>query len=151
MHPLDAASPATGANPMTCRNCKLYDLDAPPTATDQAQPDPRDALIASLEAENKRLRSLTLPEWFYDGDDGDCGSDACRDSVWGVIDNHDLDPGHWLIEVATARQLPSIWALVRVFTNEEKDERESDDAYEFTEFASVGDARAALAKAEALK
>lgn len=115
-----------------------------------------DAMIAALTAqaeEIERLRKLTRPQWFYYGDE--CSSDQCRDSVHECIDEDFLwgnkAEGSHVLEISTATNLPTIWALVRFFTEEEKNARDSDDDYEVTEFASEDEASAALKAAQEVK
>lgn len=102
--------------------------------------------IAELEAENARLHKLVQPEWFYLA--GDMSSDCCRFSVQEVIDEdwlwNNRAEGTAVVQIETAVRCPDIWALVRFFTTEEKDARQSDDDYEITEYASEEAASAAL-------
>lgn len=112
----------------------------------------RAALTAQAD-EIERLRKLARPQWFYYGDD--CSSDQCRDSVHECIDEDFLwgnnAEGSHVLEISTATNLPTIWALVRFFTEDEKNARDSDDDYEVTEFASEDEARAALKAAQKVK
>lgn len=133
--------------------------DAHPTQAMTMAPDDWMALndiAAALTAqadEIERLRKLTRPQWFYYGDD--CSSDQCRGSVHECIDEDFLwgnkAEGSHVLEISTATNLPTIWALVHFFTDEEKDARNSDDDYEVTEFASEDEARAALKAAQEVK
>lgn len=104
------------------------------------------AKIAELEAEVARLRKQCGPEWFYLA--GDMSSDRCRVSPHEVIDEDWLydnrGEGSAVVQIECATPCPDIWAAVRFFTNEEKDERASDDDYELTEHATEEEARAAL-------
>lgn len=101
------------------------------------------ARIEALEAELSRLKR---GEWFYLA--GDMSSDKCRFSPYEVIDEDWLydnrSEGDRVIEIEVATPLPSIWCAVHFFSNEEKDARQSDDAYEFTEHPTEEAARAAL-------
>jgi len=98
--------------------------------------------IAALEAENERLRKLTTPQWFYPA--GEYESDQCESSPYNVIDSLDLLPGKSVVEINAATPLPSIYCVVQVFTDDEKDARESDECYEIKEFSSESEAQAAL-------
>ena len=109
--------------------------------------------IQSQAAEVARLRGeverLQQPQWFYDAN-GDQES-ACFDVgevVEGVIDwgfgNKDYHAPH-LIEVSTARPLPSIWVVARAYTDAEKDARDDDEPYEIRKFATEAEAKAAYA------
>lgn len=113
----------------------------------------RAAALTAQADEIERLRKLARPQWFYYGDD--CSSDQCRDSVHECIDEDFLwgnnAEGSHVLEISTATNLPTIWALVRFFTEDEKNARDSDDDYEVTEFASEDEARAALKAAQEVK
>lgn len=101
--------------------------------------------------EVERLRKLVAPQWFYYGDE--CSSDRCRDSIHECIDEDFLydnrGEGSHVLEIATATNLPTIWAAVHFFTDEEKDARQDDEDYEVTEFATKVEAEAFLARYEA--
>lgn len=103
--------------------------------------------------EVERLRKLVAPQWFYYGDE--CSSDRCRDSIHECIDEDFLydnrGEGSHVLEIATATNLPTIWAVVHFFTDEEKDARQDDEDYEVTEFATKVEAEAFLARYEASK
>lgn len=88
--------------------------------------------------------SLEDGEWFYP--EGDHSSDECRFSVDEVIDDalNGLDSDR-VVCIERAVSLPAIYAAVRVWTDAEKDARESDDDYDYTLFATADEARAALA------
>jgi hypothetical protein len=96
------------------------------------------ARIEALEADNEKLRKLTLGQWFYPSDG--YGSESCHYSPDEVIEWVDLDPGKHVVEVNVATSLPSIWCAVRVTDDEDADER-----FTFTEHTSEAEARAALA------
>lgn len=125
-------------------------------AFDDKTRDMAQRLVSTLTSqadEIERLRKLARPQWFYYGDD--CSSDQCRDSVHECIDGDFLwgnnAEGSHVLEISTATNLPTIWALVRFFTEDEKNARDSDDDYEVTEFASEDEARAALKAAQEVK
>lgn len=103
-----------------------------------------DARIAELEAEVARLKNQS--EWFYHGDDQ--GSDKCRFSVFEVIDEDvyydDPRPGKKIVHITTARRCADIWAVVHIFSDAEKDERDDDEPYSVSEYATEEQARAAL-------
>lgn len=82
-------------------------------------------------------------EWFYP--EGDHSSDECRHSADEVID-YALEGGakSQVVCIERATSLPAVYAAVRVFTDAEKDERNSDDDYAYTLFATAEDARASL-------
>lgn len=94
--------------------------------------------IEALEADNEKLRKLTLGQWFYPSDGYE--SESCHYSPDEVIEWVDLDPGKHVVEVNVATSLPSIWCAVRVTDDEDADER-----FTFTEHTSEAEARAALA------
>ena len=106
--------------------------------------------IAELEAEVARLRKQCRPEWFYLA--GDMSSDRCRFSPHEVIDEDWLydnrGEGSAVVQIECATQCPDIWLAVRFFTDEEKDQRGSDDDYELTEHETEEEARAALSGKE---
>jgi hypothetical protein len=131
-------------------------IDLFPSADRQAMTCLAELMNKTLTAqadEIERLRKLARPQWFYYGDD--CSSDQCRDSVHECIDEDFLwgnnAEGSHVLEISTATNLPTIWALVRFFTEDEKNARDSDDDYEVTEFASEDEARAALKAAQEVK
>lgn len=103
--------------------------------------------LATLKQQLAEREEALRPEWFYLGDDQ--SSDQCRFSVYEVIDEDfeasiNQRPGEHVVHITTALRGADIWALVKYFTEEEKDARESDDPYEITEFASEAGARQAL-------
>ena len=106
----------------------------------------------ALQAENARLREelkeAKNPHWFYYGDD--CSYERCRFSVYECIDEDFLwdnsAEGDHVLCISGARPVPDIWVALRFFTEEEKNARDSDDDYAFTEHATEEEARAALTK-----
>lgn len=113
------------------------------------------AQLAAAEAREARLREeiakLSRPEWFYDAD-GEMERADCSvgEVVESVLEWH-REPGDYhkprLIEVATAKPLPSIWVIARAYTDEEKNEHDDDEPYNIREFSTEAEARAALQEA----
>lgn len=107
-----------------------------------------EAEAAEARAEVERLKALKTPrpQWFYLA--GDMSSDKCRFGVHEVIDEDWLwdnrAEGSAVVQIETATPCPDIWCAVRFFTDVEKDERASDDDYEFSEHATEEEARQAL-------
>lgn len=82
-------------------------------------------------------------EWFYP--EGDHSSDECRFSPDEVIDYAlEGESVSRVVAIERAVSLPTVYAAVRVWTDAEKDERGSDDDYDYTLFATAEEARAAL-------
>ena len=106
------------------------------------------AKLVRAREENKHLRKLCQPSWFYLA--GDMSSDRCRFSPSEVIDEDWLwdnrGEGSAVVQIECATPCPDMWIAVRFFTNEEKDARDSDDDYELTEHATEAEARATLAE-----
>jgi len=109
------------------------------------------ATIARLEAElagaREALRAANEPCWFYYGDD--CSSERCRGSIYECIDEdfeyeNDEPKGDHVLLISGARPVPDIWVALHYYTEAEKDARDSDDEYTFTEHNSKEDAEAAL-------
>lgn len=98
--------------------------------------------VDALVEENKRLRAMLNPQWFYaDG----YSSEDCHDSPYEVIEYLDMEPGAHVVQIDCAGPMPSIWCAVRVRTDEEMDADETDDRVEFTEHMTEEAARTALA------
>lgn len=109
---------------------------SPPThATDAASPATAAGSVGEVD--------LTDGEWFYP--EGDHSSDECRFSADEVID-YALEGNHksQVVCIERAASLPAVYAAVRVYSDAEKDERQSDDGYDYTLFATAEEARAAL-------
>lgn len=108
------------------------------------------ARIAQLEAERDAARDALKianePHWFYYGDD--CSSDRCRDSIYECIDEDfewDNRPeGDHVLLISGARPVPDIWVALHYYTEAEKDARDSDDEYTFTEHKTKEEAEAAI-------
>jgi|APMI01.1.fsa_nt_gi hypothetical protein len=100
--------------------------------------------VERLEGENARLREALdkarQPTWFYDINE----PERCLYSPEEVVDFMDPAPGKHVFEVECATSLPSIWCMVEVLTDEQMDERETDDRFIIREFATEAEARAAL-------
>lgn len=101
------------------------------------------AEVGRLTAEVARLKE---PHWFYLGND--CSSDQCRFGIHEIISEDfewDNKPeGDHVMQIAGARPVPDIWVAVHYFTEAEKDARDDDEPYTFTEHATEAEARAAL-------
>lgn len=98
------------------------------------------ALKAERDALAAELAKAREPVWFYHPD----YTETCQFGLWDVIEYYDLEPGKHVVEVETARPLPSIWCVVHVLTDKEKDALETDEAWFCTEHATEAEARAAL-------
>ena len=105
---------------------------------------------AAAEARVKELEALlekaNKPWWFYTEPDG-----ASHNSTEETIDFHlnwgrrsSSDEQSEVVRIRTVRPCADIWAAIRVFTAEEREAREDDEEYEFTEHASREEAEAAL-------
>ena len=104
--------------------------------------------LANAEQENERLRGMLKPQWFYAGEDQ--SSDQCRFSIDEVLEDELCGwgapkTGKHVVHVSTALPGPDIWVAVHVFTDEEKDARDDDETWNFQEFSTEEEARAALA------
>jgi hypothetical protein len=87
--------------------------------------------------------SVADGEWFYP--EGDHSSDECRFSPDEVIDYAlEGEAVSRVVCIERAASLPSVYAAVRVWSDAEKDERQSDDDYDYTLHATAEEARAAL-------
>lgn len=114
-----------------------YDLS---DDTDDEDDDALTALKAERDALAAELAKAREPVWFYHPD----YTETCQFGLWDVIEYYDLEPGKHVVEVETARPLPSIWCVVHVLTDKEKDALETDEAWFCTEHATEAEARAAL-------
>ncbi len=89
--------------------------------------------------------ALDAGSWFYP--EGDTSSEECRDSPEEVIDYavEGMEKGEKrVVIIERAIHLPEVFAAVHVFTEDEKDERGSDDDHAHTLHATLEEARAAL-------
>lgn len=102
------------------------------------------ASLDEARAEIARLREALdkarQPTWFYDANE----PETCLYSPEEVVDFMDPKPGKHVFEVECATSLPSIWCAVEVLTDEQMDERETDDRFIIREFSTEAEARAAL-------
>lgn len=96
-----------------------------------------EAQLATVEGENVKLKS---PSWFYHPD----YTETCQFGLGEVIAYYDLEPGNHVVEVETARSLPSIWCAVRVFSDAEKDELQTDESWAISEHTTKTDAESAI-------
>lgn len=116
----------------------------PPTDTLARLQCERDQAVEALRELQEQLAKAQSPQWFYHPE----YTDICEFGPWEVIESYDLKPGKHVVEIQTARPLPSIWSVVHVLTNAEKDEMETDDAWMVQDFTTEAEARAALAAIE---
>lgn len=128
------------------QNAKVRDLTTRLSA-ETARADKAEAEAKALREALKKYESLTAGDWFYP--DGQTSEDYCRTSPSEVLDEHyevtHDKSGVYVIE--RALKLPDIYAAVRVFSDEEKDARGSDDDYVDTYHLTREEAEAALASA----
>lgn len=117
------------------RNLVTGAINALPTLLDALA-----ALKAERDALAAELAKAREPVWFYHP----YYTETCQFGLWDVIEYCDLEPGKHVVEVETARPLPSIWCVVHVLTDKEKDALETDEAWFCTEHATEAEARAAL-------
>jgi Lar family restriction alleviation protein len=103
----------------------------------------REAVEALREMQEQLVKAQS-PQWFYHPD----YTEFCQFGPWDVIEHYDLEPGKHVVEIQTARPLPSIWSVVHVLTDAEKDEMETDEAWVVQDFATEAEARATLAAIE---
>ncbi|MBR2268747.1 hypothetical protein [Sphingobium sp.] len=97
--------------------------------------------LEAAEADNAKIRKMLVPQWFYA--DGYSSEDCC-DSPAEALCEFDLEPGKHIRQVDCAGPMPSIWCVVHVLTDEEKDALDTDDDEIITEFASKEEAEAAI-------
>ena len=106
----------------------------------------RDALKAENERLKGELERAKEPHWFYLGDD--CSSDQCRFGIDECISEDfewDNPPeGDHVLQITGARPVPDMWVALHYFSEEEKDEREDDEAYTYTVHATEDEAKVAL-------
>jgi hypothetical protein len=98
----------------------------------------------ALREAHDQLAKARTPQWFYHPD----YTERCEYGPWDVIEAYDLEPGKHVVEIQTARPLPSIWSVVHVLTDAEKDAMETDEAWVVQDFATEAEARATLASIE---
>ncbi|MGI4744937.1 MAG: hypothetical protein ACRYGI_11575 [Janthinobacterium lividum] len=151
---------AAGAEAMREAAAKVVeaDLDLNHDGTDGTGYQQRNFVIRKQAA---AIRALPLPahsadharpgrevalregEWFYP--EGDHSSDESRFSPDEVIDYAlEGESVSRVVCIERAASLPSVYAAVRVWTDAEKDARQSDDDYDYTLFATHEEAQAAL-------
>lgn len=108
------------------------------------------ATIARLKAEldeaREALRKANSASWFYYGDN--CESDRCRTDIGECISEDfewDNKPeGDHVLLISGARPVPDMWVALHYYTEDEKDERDSDDEHTFTVHASKEEAELAI-------
>jgi hypothetical protein len=112
----------------------------------------REASAAKIKALEEALAKANKPRWFYDDDADDEGLsfDSAEEAVeYAVFSASEPPPeGTSILEINTSRPCPSVWAVVKVFTDEEREARDDDEEYIVTLCATKAEAEALLKEAD---
>jgi hypothetical protein len=117
--------------------------------------DRRDALIKEqrlrIKALEEELAKANEPQWFYDdraADEAQSFLSAEEAVEYAVFSALEPPPeGTSILEINTSRPCPSVWAVVKVFTDEEREARDDDEEYIVTLCATEAEAEALLKEA----
>jgi hypothetical protein len=109
-------------------------------------------LLASHEALEEALAKADEPQWFYDdraNDEAQSFLSAEEAVDYAVFSALKPPPeGTSILEINTSRPCPSVWAVVKVFTDEEREARDDDEEYIVTLCATYAEAEALLKEAD---
>jgi hypothetical protein len=109
-------------------------------------------LLTSHDALEEALAKADEPQWFYDDratDEGQSFLSAEEAVNYAVFSALEPPPeGTSILEINTSRPCPSVWAVVKVFTDEERAGRANDEDYIVTLCATEADAWAELKEAD---
>jgi hypothetical protein len=105
-----------------------------------------------IKALEEALAKADEPQWFYDdraSDEGQSFLSAEEAVEYAVFSALEPPPeGTSILEINTSRPCPSVWAVVKVFTDEEREARDDDEEYIVTLCATEAEARAVLKEAD---
>ncbi len=109
-------------------------------------------LLASHDALEEALAKADEPQWFYDdraNDEAQSFLSAEEAVDYAVFSALKPPPeGTSILEINTSRPCPSVWAVVKVFTDEEREARDDDEEYIVTLCATYAEAEALLKEAD---
>lgn len=109
-------------------------------------------LLASHDALEEALAKADEPQWFYDdraNDEAQSFLSAEEAVDYAVFSALKPPPeGTSILEINTSRPCPSVWAVVKVFTDEEREARDDDEEYIVTLCATKAEAEALLKEAD---
>ena len=101
-----------------------------------------------IKALEEELAKADEPQWFYDDratDEAQSFLSAEEAVDYAVFSALEPPPeGTSILEINTSRPCPSVWAVVKVFTDEEREARDDDEEYIVTLCATEAEARALL-------
>jgi hypothetical protein len=104
-----------------------------------------------IRALEEALEKANRPEWFY-GDPEASPADSVDDVIkealeWGLLG--ETGPGHVeVFQINTARPCATVWAVVRILTEAEREARDDGFVFDVTECATEAEARALLKEAD---
>jgi hypothetical protein len=105
-----------------------------------------------IKALEEALAKADEPQWFYDdraSDEGQSFLSAEEAVEYAVFSALEPPPeGTSILEINTSRPCPSVWAVVKIFTDEEREARERDEEYIVTLCATYAEAEALLKEAD---
>ncbi|MCA2970988.1 MAG: hypothetical protein INH43_20925 [Acidobacteriaceae bacterium] len=105
-----------------------------------------------IKALEEELAKANEPQWFYDDRAADeaqsflSAEEAVDYAVFSALGP--LPEGTSILEINTSRPCPSVWAVVKIFTDEEREARDDDEEYIVTLCATEAEARALLKEAD---
>lgn len=105
-----------------------------------------------IKALEEALEKANEPQWFYDDratDEGRSFLSAEEAVDYAVFSALEPPPeGTSIFEINTSRPCPSVWAVVKIFTDEEREARDNDEEYIVTLCATEAEAEALLKEAD---
>ncbi len=105
-----------------------------------------------IRALEEALAKANEPQWFYDDDADDEGQSfgSAEEAVEYAVFSASKPPpeGTSILEINTSRPCPSVWAVVKVFTDEEREARDDNEEYIVTLCATEAEAEALLKEAD---
>jgi hypothetical protein len=101
-----------------------------------------------IKALEEALEKANEPQWFYDdraADEAQSFLSAEEAVDYAVFSALNPPPeGTSILEINTSRPCPSVWAVVKVFTDEEREARDDGEEYIVTLCATKAEAEALL-------
>ncbi|MCA3505076.1 MAG: hypothetical protein IOD05_17855 [Rhodobacter sp.] len=105
-----------------------------------------------IKALEEALEKANEPQWFYDdraADEAQSFLSAEEAVDYAVFSALNPPPeGTSILEINTSRPCPSVWAVVKVFTDEEREARDDGEEYIVTLCATKAEAEALLEEAD---